>query len=112
MIIDRYLLREIITPFAGISIALLTVFLAYSITAVLANAGSDLLQPAEIAQLSFLKAIIALEVLLPMGLYLGVMADTVHGKRDAVGGRHETGSARCAAAVSTRPTRIPARCRL
>lgn len=73
MLIDRYLLREVSLPFIGISGALLSIFLAYSVTTFLAKASSGLLNPGEVAQLTFLKSVIALEVLLPMGLYLGVI---------------------------------------
>jgi len=73
MIIDRYLLREISLPFVGVSSALLIIFLTYSITSFLAKASGGLLHPGEIAHLTLLKSIIALEVLLPMGLYLGVI---------------------------------------
>jgi len=73
MLIDRYLLREVSLPFIGVSSALLLIFLTYSITAFLAKASGGLLNPGEIAHLTFLKSVIALEVLLPMGLYLGVI---------------------------------------
>lgn len=73
MIIDRYLVREVSLPFIGVSSALLLVFLTYSVTAFLAKASGGLLNPGEIVQLTFLKSLIALEVLLPMGLYLGVI---------------------------------------
>ncbi|GMR17134.1 MAG: LPS export ABC transporter permease LptF [Gammaproteobacteria bacterium] len=73
MLVDRYLLREVSVPFVGVSSALLAIFLTYSITSFLAKASGGLLNPGEIAQLTFLKSIIALEVLLPLGLYLGVI---------------------------------------
>jgi len=73
VLIDRYLLREISLPFVGISSALLAIFLTYSISAFLAKASSGLLSPGEVANLTFLKSVIALEVLLPMGLYLGII---------------------------------------
>jgi len=73
MLVDRYLLREVSLPFIGVSSALLVVFLTYSITAFLAKASGELLNIGEIAHLTFLKSLIALEVLLPMGLYLGVI---------------------------------------
>ena len=73
MLVDRYLLREVSLPFIGVSGALLAIFLTYSITSFLAKATGGLLNPGEIAHLTFLKSVIALEVLLPMGLYLGVI---------------------------------------
>jgi len=73
MIVDRYLLREVSVPFIAVSSALLAVFLTYSITTLLARASAGLLNPGEVAYLTFLKSLIALEVLLPIGLYLGVI---------------------------------------
>jgi len=73
MLIDRYLLREVSVPFVGVSGALLSIFLTYSITALLAKASAGLLVPGEVAQLTFLKSIVALEVLLPVGMYLGII---------------------------------------
>jgi len=73
MLVDRYLLREVSLPFIGVTSALLIVFLTYSLTTFLAKASGGLLNPGEIAHLTFLKSLIALEVLLPMGLYLGVI---------------------------------------
>lgn len=73
MLVDRYLLREVSVPFVGVSSALLAIFLTYSITALLAKASAGLLNPAEVAHLTFLKSIVALEVLLPVGMYLGII---------------------------------------
>ena len=75
MLIDRYLLREVSLPFIGVSSALLLVFLTYSITAFLAKASGGLLNPGEIAHLTFLKSVIALEVLLPMGCTWALSSD-------------------------------------
>ena len=73
MRVDRYLLREVSVPFLGVSGALLAIFLTYSMTVFLAKASSGLFNPSEVAYLTFLKSIIALEVLLPLGMYLGVI---------------------------------------
>ena len=73
MLVDRYLLREVSVPFVGVSSALLAIFLTYSITAWLAKASAGLLNPGEVAHLTFLKSIVALEVLLPVGMYLGII---------------------------------------
>ena len=73
MQVDRYLLREVSVPFIGVSSALLVIFLTYSMTVFLADASSGLFNPGEVAFLTFLKSIIALEVLLPLSLYLGVI---------------------------------------
>ncbi|MCH7509990.1 MAG: LPS export ABC transporter permease LptF [Proteobacteria bacterium] len=73
MQVDRYLLREVSVPFVGVSSALLVIFLTYSMTVFLAKASSGLFNPSEVAYLTFLKSIVALEVLLPLGMYLGII---------------------------------------
>ena len=73
MIIDRYLNREVLQPFVAICLALLAIFVTYSLSRFLVDADAGLLQPAEVAHLTVLKSIISLDVLLPLSLYLAVM---------------------------------------
>ena len=73
MIIDHYLRREISLPFVVVSVVLVTVFSSYSLTRFLIQANAGLLLPAEVIQLTLLKALISLEVLFPLSLYLGVL---------------------------------------
>ena len=73
MLIDRYVLREVSVPFIGVSGALLTIFLTYSVTTLLAKASAGLLHPGEVAYLTLLKSVVALEVLLPIAMYLGII---------------------------------------
>ncbi|PIV33947.1 MAG: LPS export ABC transporter permease LptF [Lysobacterales bacterium CG02_land_8_20_14_3_00_62_12] len=73
MIIDRYLIREVTGPFVAVSAILVIVFVTYSLTIFLADASAGLLAIGQVAALTFLKAVIALEVLLPIGLYVGVL---------------------------------------
>ncbi len=73
MIIDRYLRHEISVPFLAVSSVLVTIFLTFSLTRFLVDANAGLLRAAEVIQLTILKSLISLEVLLPLGLYLGVM---------------------------------------
>lgn len=73
MIIDRYLRKEISVPFLTVSVVLVSIFLTYSLTRFLMDANAGLLHPAEVLQLTFLKALISLEVLLPLALYLAVL---------------------------------------
>lgn len=73
MLVDRYLVREVSLPFIEVSAVLLAIFLTYSITSFLAKASGGLLNPSEIAHLTFLKSLIALEVLVPLALYLGII---------------------------------------
>jgi lipopolysaccharide export system permease protein len=74
MIIDHYLRREISVPFLSVSMVLLSIFVTFSLTRFLMDANAALLQPAEIFQLTVLKTLIAMEVLLPLSLYIGVLA--------------------------------------
>ena len=73
MIIDRYLRREISLPFMAVALVLVTIFSTYSLTRFLMDATAGMLLPAEVLQLTLLKALVSLEVLLPLSLYLGVM---------------------------------------
>jgi lipopolysaccharide export system permease protein len=73
MIIDRYLIREVMQPLLATCFALLAIFITYSLSRFLVDADAGLLQPVEVAHLTFLKALISLDVLLPLSLYLAVM---------------------------------------
>jgi lipopolysaccharide export system permease protein len=73
MIIDAYLRREISVPFLTVSVVLVSIFLTYSLTRFLIDANAGLLHPSEVLQLTFLKALISLEVLLPLSMYLAVL---------------------------------------
>ena len=73
MIIDRYLLREVSAPFLGVTAVLLVVFLTYSLTVFLTDATSGLMGGEDVARLTFLKAIVAMEVLLPSALFVAVV---------------------------------------
>ena len=72
-IIDHYLVREISQPFWAIFIALVVIFVTFSLSRFLVDADAGLLKPAEVAWLTFFKAVISLDVLLPLSLFLGVM---------------------------------------
>lgn len=73
MIIDRYLSREVLQPFVAISVALLSIFVTYSLSRFLVDADAGLLQVNEVARLTGLKMLISLDALLPLCLYLAVM---------------------------------------
>jgi len=72
-IIDQYLIREIMHPLLAICIALVAIFVTYSLSRFLVDADAGLLQAGEVARLTFLKSIIALDVLLPLSVFLAVM---------------------------------------
>lgn len=74
MIIDRYLIREVIQPLLIVCITLLVIFITYSLSRFLVDADAGLLQPAEVAWLTVLKALISLDVLLPLSLFLAIMS--------------------------------------
>jgi len=73
LIINRYLIREVTGPFAAVSVVLVVVFMTYSLTVFLTDASQGLLSAGQIATLTLLKSAIALEVLLPIALYVAVM---------------------------------------
>jgi len=73
MIIDRYLIREVVQPLLAICAVLIAIFITYSLSRFLVDADAGLLQAGEVAQLTFLKSLISIDVLLPLSLYLAVM---------------------------------------
>jgi lipopolysaccharide export system permease protein len=73
MIIDQYLRREISVPFVAVSGVLVSIFITFSLTRFLMDASAGLLLPSEIFQLTVLKSLISLEVLLPLALYIAVL---------------------------------------
>lgn len=73
MIINRYLVREVAGPFVGVSLLLVVVFMTYSLSVFLSDASQGLLGGREVAVLTLYKSTVALEVLLPIALYIGVM---------------------------------------
>jgi lipopolysaccharide export system permease protein len=72
-IIDHYLIREIMHPLVIILTVLMMIFISFSLSRLLVEADAGLLQPGEVAQLTILKSIISLDVLLPLSLFLAVM---------------------------------------
>lgn len=72
-IIDHYLVREVIFPLLAICMALLIIFVTYSLSRFLVDADAGLLQATDVARLTFLKAVISLDVLLPLSLFLAIM---------------------------------------
>lgn len=88
MLLDRYLIREIGVSFVAVAVVLTAVFLAYSLTRFLTDAAGGLLKAAEVAHLTMFKSVIALEVLLPLALYFGLVIGcgrlTQHGELTAM----------------------------
>jgi len=73
MIIGRYLLREILGPFAVVLTVLCVLFMSYGAAGFLADAVNGLLPTSMIVQVIGLRTLIALEMLLPISLYLSVV---------------------------------------
>jgi len=73
MIISRYLLREILGPFAVMLTVLCVLFMSYGAAGFLSDAVSGLLPTNMIVQVIGLQTLIALEVLIPISLYLSVV---------------------------------------
>lgn len=72
--IDRYLLREIARPFIVILAILATLFGGYGLAGILSDAVNGLLPVHVIAALTGLKLLIALDVLIPISLFIAVVA--------------------------------------
>jgi lipopolysaccharide export system permease protein len=73
MIIQRYLLREVIKPLAVVLLVLATLFTTFGAADFLSNAVNALLPARMVVQLVGLRTVIALEVLIPISLYLSVV---------------------------------------
>jgi len=74
VILERYLMREIMHPLTGMLAMLIVIFATYSSSQFLADAVEGLLETQTVLILTGLKALIALEVLIPVSLYLSVIA--------------------------------------
>lgn len=68
-----YFVREAAKPFFLIALLLTGLFIAYSLTRFLTEANEGLLSASAVVSLTGLKALIALEVLLPIALYVGLI---------------------------------------
>ena len=73
MIINRYLIWEISKPLAAILGTLIALLASFSAANILADTVNGLLPAGMIAELIGLKVLIALEVLIPISLYLSVV---------------------------------------
>jgi lipopolysaccharide export system permease protein len=73
MIIDRYILREILKPLGVVSAILIAIFVAYTSARLLTDAVEGVLSTRTVLALVGLRTVIALEVLLPTTLFLSVI---------------------------------------
>jgi len=67
------MLRQVAIPCLLVTAVLLSIFVGYSLSRFLKDADAGLLNSTEVIQLTTLKLLIALEVLLPVGLFFGSM---------------------------------------
>jgi len=74
VIIARYITGEVARPFVTIVAVIGVVFLSYSTAVVLNDVVAGLLPAHVVLQFVLIKGLIALEVLIPVALYLGVIA--------------------------------------
>ena len=73
MIIGRYLLREILGPFAVVLTVLCVLFMSFGAAGFLSDAVNGLLPTSMIVRVIGLRTLIALETLIPISLYLSVV---------------------------------------
>jgi lipopolysaccharide export system permease protein len=73
LIINRYIMLEILKPMGVMLAVLVSLFAAYSTTHYLADAAYGLMSVSTVVILILLKILISLEVLIPVTLYLSVM---------------------------------------
>jgi len=73
LIINRYLNREVLTPLATICAILVIIFAGYSTTRYLPAAANGMMTGKTVLVLVFLKVIVALEVLIPITLFLSTI---------------------------------------
>jgi lipopolysaccharide export system permease protein len=73
MIIDRYLIREILKPLTVVLSVLVILFTSYGAQTFLSDAVNALLPTNMIVRLVGLRTLIALDVLIPISLYLSVV---------------------------------------
>ncbi len=72
-LVERYIAREILLPFTVVILILVSLFASFSSARLLAGAVTETLGIVALLQLVFLKTLIALEVLIPIALYISVI---------------------------------------
>jgi lipopolysaccharide export system permease protein len=72
-LIDRYIIREISRPMLVVCLVLIAIFASYTATRYLADATAGILPASTVLYLVLLRIVIALEVLLPVTLYLSII---------------------------------------
>lgn len=98
LIIDRYLAREIVNPLFAVCAVLTVIFVSFSWARYLAKAVEGLIPMSTVLLIILLKAVIALEVLIPVALYFCVML--------ALGRLHSDSEMTALAASGMSPNRV------
>ena len=73
MIINRYLIREMAMPLVTVTAILIVIFMSYNAVRYTSDAAAGLLPAHTVIYLTLLRSLIAIEVLLPVALYLSVI---------------------------------------
>lgn len=73
LIINRYLIREIALPLIAVSAVLFVIFMSYNAVRYTTDLAAGLMPATTVIHLTLLKSLIAIEVLLPLALYLAVI---------------------------------------
>jgi len=73
VIIDRYVLREIVKPLGGVCAVLVAIFVGYTLARYLTDAVDGVLPARTVFLLVLLRTAVAIEVLLPVTLFLSVV---------------------------------------
>ncbi|MEO0972574.1 MAG: LptF/LptG family permease, partial [Pseudomonadota bacterium] len=73
MIVDRYIARQIAGPMLLIIGLFVALFVTYSLTRFLSDAATGLLNLIEVVRITLLRGVIALEVLVPISLYIAIV---------------------------------------
>ncbi|MGH8150019.1 MAG: LPS export ABC transporter permease LptF [Steroidobacteraceae bacterium] len=98
MVIDRYLIREIVKPFIVIWAVLAILITSYGAAEFLSNAVNGLLPLGMLVQLVGLRTLIAFDVLIPISLYLSVVL--------ALGRMHADSELTSLSALGVGPVRV------
>ena len=73
LIINRYLIREMAMPLVTVTTVLIVIFMSYNAVRYTADAAAGLVPASTVTYLTLLRSLIAIEVLLPVALYLSVV---------------------------------------
>jgi lipopolysaccharide export system permease protein len=72
-IIERYIVRELLLPFSVVAAILIVLYVSFISASLLAGGVTESLGVAALVKLILLKTLIALEVLMPISLYVAVV---------------------------------------